>query len=202
MATTRTRNLLTGSAIAMLMATGNAYAQDATIYYETPTIQSGQPVVNPVPVITPIPVYTPVAVDAEAGAPVPATPATVDDASYLGTPMVQTSSSDASTTFVSGGIGAFEKQWFDSHSREFNLKVSYNDATGHNLAGVNATLTDSAKTTVLATTTEGPYLLVKTKPGTYTLTSTYEGVSQSKKVTIGKGTARAGVIFADTTPDM
>lgn len=202
MATTRTRTLFTGSAIAMLMASGSAYAQDATIYYETPTIQSGQPVTNPVPVITPVPVYTPVPVEAEAGAPVPATPVTIDDASYLGSPVVQTSGSDASTSFVSGGIGAYEKNWFSTHSNEFNLKVSYNDASGHNLAGVNVTLTDSKNNTVLNTTTEGPFLLVKTNPGSYTLTSTYEGVSQTKKLTIGKGTAHAGVTFTDTNPDM
>lgn len=199
MATIRTRTLLTGSAIAMLMATGSAYAQDATIYYETPTIRSGQPVVDPVPVITPVKIHDSVA--EEAGATVPPTEFTAEDADYLGTPVVQTSGSDSATTFVSGGIGAFEKKWFDTHSNDFNLRVSYNDTTGHNLAGVNAALIDKDGTSVLETTTNGPLLLVKTKPGTYTLTSSYEGVSQSKKVTIGKGTARAGVTFTDTNPD-
>lgn len=202
MATTRTRTLLTGSAVAMLMAAGSAYAQDATIYYETPTIKSGQPVADPVPVITPVPVYTPVPVEAEAGAPYPPTEFSTDDASYLGTPVVQTSGTNADTTFVSGGIGAFEKKWFSEHSKEFNLKATYNDTTGHNLAGVNVSLTNKNGDTVLQTTTMGPILLVKTAPGTYTLTSVYDGVSQSKKVTVGKGTAYTAVTFTDTNPDM
>lgn len=202
MATTRTRTLLTGSAVAMLMATGTAFAQDATIHYETPLIKSGQPVRDPVPVYTPVPVYEPVPVEAQAGAPVPPTQFTSEDASYLGTPVVQTSGSNGETSFVSGGIGAFEKKWFDEHSNDFNLKASYNDSTGHNLAGVTATLTDSSGAEVLNTTTTGPFLLVKTKPGTYTLTSTYEGASQTKKVTVGKGLARTGVTFTDTNPDM
>ena len=201
MATTRTRTLLTGSAIAVLMSAGAAFAQDATIHYETPLIKSGQPVVNPVPVITPVPVYTPVPVDAEAGAPVPATPATPSDESYLGTPIVQ-NSADGSVKFVSGGTGASEKAWFNTNARDFNLKVSYNDNTGHNLAGVNATLTDSKGAQVLSTMTEGPFLLVKAAPGTYTLTSNYEGASQSKKVTLGKGTSSVGVVFTDNNPDM
>jgi len=202
MATLRTRTLLTGSAVAMLMAAGNAYAQDATIYYETPTIRSGQPVANPVPVITPVPVAEPVPIEAQAGAPVPPTEFSVDDASYLNTPVVQTSGNNSETTFATGGIGAFEKKWFSEHTKDFNLKVSYNDTTGHNLAGVSVNLADSNGSTVLETTTTGPYLLVKTKPGSYTLTSTYEGVSQTKKVNIGKGTAYSGVTFTDTNPDM
>ncbi len=201
MATIRTRNLLTGSAIAMLMSAGAAFAQDATIIYETPIIQSGQPINNGVPVITKVPVQT-LPVEMEAGATTPVTQATIDDVSYLGIPTVQTSSADQSVSFVSGGTGASEKSWFNAHSKEFSLKVSYNDTTGHNLAGVNATLTDSKGAQVLNTTTEGPFLLVKAQPGTYTLTSTYEGQSQSKKLTLGKGTTSVGVRFTDGNPDM
>lgn len=201
MVTIRTRTLLTGSAIAMLMSAGTAFAQDATIHYETPLIQSGQPVRDPVPVITKVPVAE-LPPEIEAGATTPATPATLDDAAYLGIPTVQTSGADSSVSFVSGGTGASEKTWFNANTKSFSLKVSYNDTTGHNLAGVNASLTDSAGTQVLNTTTEGPFLLVKAKPGTYTLTSNYEGQSQSKKVTLGKGTAYVGVTFTDSNPDM
>lgn len=200
MATIRTRTLLTGSAIAMLMSAGTAFAQDATITYETPLIKSGQPVANPQRVIVDERVRA--ASPLEAGAPNPVTAPTVDDSVYLGTPVVQTSGTDGSVSFVSGGTGAWEKEWFRSHASDFNLKVMYNDTTGHNLANVGASLTDSSGETVMTTTTEGPFLLVKAKPGTYTLTSTYEGVSQSKKVTLGKGTQNVGVRFADTNPDM
>lgn len=200
MATTRTRTLLTGSAIAMLMGSGAAFAQDATIYYETPIIQSGQPVREPVPVITKVPVAE-LPPELEAGAPTPATPALAEDESYLGNPIVQ-NGADGSVSFVSGGTGASEKNWFRTNASNFNLKVSYNDTSGHNLAGVNVSLADKEGTSLFSTTTEGPFLLVKAKPGTYTLTSTYEGVSQERKVTLGKGTANIGVRFTDTNPDM
>lgn len=201
MATIRTRNLLSGSAIAMLMSAGAAFAQDATIHYETPTIQHGQPVRDAAPIITNVPVEGyPAAL--EAGAPVPATPATADDASYLGTPQVQVSGSDQNISYVSGGIGAYEKTWFTEHTKDFSLKVSYNSTTGQNLAGVNATLTDKSGAQVLSTTTDGPLLLVKAKPGAYTLTSTYEGQSKTNKVTLGKNTAYVGVTFPATNSDM
>lgn len=198
MATIRTRTLLTGSAIAMLMSAGTAFAQDATITYETPLIKSGQPVTSPQRVIVreQVEETSPL----EAGAPNPVTPALADDQAYLGTPVVQNSADGVS--FVSGGTGASEKAWFRSNASKFNLKVTYNDTTGHNLAGVGVSLTDSSGATVLNTTTEGPFLLVNAKPGTYTLNSTYEGASQSKKVTLGKGTSNVGVSFTDSNPDM
>lgn len=200
MATIRTRTLLTGSAIAMLMNGGAAFAQDATIHYETPLIQHGQPVTSPQRMIVEerVQATSPL----EAGATNPVTQATAADDAYLGTPVVQTSGADGSVSFVSGGTGASEKNWFKANASQFNLKVTYNDTTGHNLAGVNTTLTNSSGETVVSTTTEGPFLLVKAKPGTYTLASTYEGVSQSKKVTLGKGTGYVAVTFADTNPDM
>ena len=201
MTTTRTRTLLTGSAIAMLMNAGAAYAQDATIYYETPIIQHGQPVREAVPVITKQPIAS-FPAGFEAGAPVPATQPTAEDASYLGQPQVQVSGADGSVSYVSGGIGAFEKEWFTSRANDFSLKVSYNDSTGHNLAGVNATLTDSSGAQVLNTTTDGPLLLVNAKPGRYKLTSSYEGQSKTNTFTLSKRTTRVGVTFPSSNPEM
>ena len=199
MATTRTRTILTGSTVAMLMGAGHAAAQDATIYYETPIIQSGQPVMNAPTMVKPVPVYTPVPVQA-------ATPAYQgdysNDTSYLSTPQVQTSAQNSGVSFVSGGIGGSEKTWFDSHAGEFGLKATYTDTTGHHLAGVNVTLTDASGAAVLKTMTEGPYLLVKAAPGTYSLTSDYEGQSKTQRVTVGKGLSRAVVTFNDINPDM
>lgn len=189
---------LVRSAALVALLTGTAIAQDATIHYNTPILRSGQPVIGGARVET-APVVSPVSPALEAGAPVPATPVTAADTTYLGTPQMQTSAQDSSVSFVTGGIGAYEKAWFDHAAGSYNLKASYNDTTGHNLAGVNVALTDASGNVVLNTVTEGPYLLVKAKPGTYTLTSTYEGQSKSQKVTLGgRGTAHAGVVFSDT----
>jgi hypothetical protein len=203
---TQPRNFLAATAITAALLGTSALAQDATIYYETPTIRSGQPVANPVPVVQPVQVPTPMpnsqptVVQTPTGTtyvPAPATPSTPADGAYLGTPQAQVSQYNQSVTFVSGGIGQFEKQWFDANSSSYKLKVTYSDTTGHHLAGVNVTLADSSGNTVLTTVTDGPYLLVNTKPGTYSLTSDYQGVTQTKKVSIGKGTSRTGVTFHD-----
>lgn len=195
------RTLLTGTALTLFLGTGAAFAQDATIYYQTPTVRAGQPIANPQPVINPVPVYTPVPVGAEAGAPVPPDPAMVGDTSYLGTPQQQVSQYNQDVHFVTGGTGAVEKAWFNENQHAYKLKVSYNDDTGHNLAGVVVGLTDSKGQNVLGATTEGPFLLVDAPAGTYTLTSTYEGQTQTKKVTLGKNLTSTGVTFKDINPD-
>jgi len=190
-------------ALAALLMSSTAFAQDATIYYTPPTVQAGQPVVpaaaptiQAVPVYTPVPVAVPVMVDGYS-APAP-TPATVDDADYLGAPSVQVSQYDQSVRFVSGGIGGYEKTWIEKQSKDYALKVTYADTTGHYLAGVNVTLTDAKGATLLTAITEGPYLLVKAKPGTYTLASTYMGVTKTTKVTLGKSLSRTSVTFTDS----
>lgn len=211
--------LLTGAGLALLAAAPSAFAQDATIYYRTPTVRAGQPVENPRPrVVEAVPVYTPVPVAVPAAAPpqaatassadpatatqegfvrIPATAPTLDATDYLGTPPVQTSQHDSTVTFVTGGIGAFEKSWFDAHTGDYRLKVTYTDKTGHHLAGVQVQLTDTNDRIMMRTITDGPYLLVDAKPGSYILTSTYQGTSTTKKVTLGKGTTRTSVAFTD-----
>lgn len=180
------------------LALSPALAQDATIRYYTPTLQHGQPTTQAPTLTVPQTVPQPAPLEAQAGAPAPLTPAMASDMDYLGTPQVQTSQHDAEIQFVSGGIGAFEKEWFSTNAHAYDLKVTYADTTGHYLAGVQVTLADSKGNTLLTTATEGPFLLVKAKPGTYTLTSEYEGVSQRKTVRIvRKNQARTTVTFRD-----
>jgi len=192
MATIRT-TFLTGTTLAVMLSGATAFAQDANIYYVTPTIQSGQPVTGGAAVVTTVPVQA-LPPQMEAGAPAPVTPVTTADEDYLGAPQVQVSQYAQDVTFVSGGIGAYEKQWFTERAKDYKLKVTYTDATGHHLAGVNATLANNDGT-VVSTVTDGPYLLVNAKPGTYTLTSSYQGEESSRKVTLGKSLSSAVVVF-------
>lgn len=194
--------LATSSALAVLTLATGAFAQDATIYYSTPTIQSGQPVQAPpiveaVPVYTPVPVVVPNPQNDPIYNPTTAAIPTTDDVDYLGTPQAQVSQYDQGVTFVSGGIGSFEKTWFDANGKDYKLKVTYADTTGHYLAGVNVTLADKAGNPVVSTITDGPYLLVNAKPGSYKLTSEYQGITNTKTVTIGKGLSRTSVTFKD-----
>ena len=192
------RNPILITTVLSCLTFGPALAQDATIRYYTPTIEHGQPTPQAATVAVPKPVTEPVPLEAQAGAAAPVTPATPADLDYLGTPQLQTSERDANVQFVSGGIGAFEKEWFDANSPEFGLKATYADTNGHHLAGVQVTLADHTGQVLLNTVTEGPYLLVKAKPGSYSLTSVYEGVSQQKTVRIGgKTPARTTFTFKD-----
>lgn len=204
----KTRKLAYSSvALAAALIGSSATAQNATIYYSQPTIVSGQPVTNgttlvePVPVITPRPDSEPtIAVEPDGHTqyiPAPATTATEADASYLGVPQVQVSQHNDAISYVSGGIGSFEKKWFENATRDYSLKLTYADTTGHHLSGVDVTLANSKGQTVLTTVTEGPYLLVKAPAGTYSLTSRYEGQSKTQNVKLGSGTARTAISFTD-----
>lgn len=193
----QTRFLATlGSAMALAAP---AFAQDSTIYYTTPVLQSGQPVaaetvVRPVPVYTPVPVESvPAGNTATSSDAIPSNEAPSD---YLGTPTKQTSQHDSAVSFVSGGIGSFEKSWFDQQQSGYKAKVTYADSTGHHLSGVTVTMTDHAGKTVLSTITEGPYLLIDAKPGSYKLNSSYQGVSKTQTLKLGQGMQRATVVYS------
>jgi hypothetical protein len=61
-------------------------------------------------------------------------------------------------------------------------------------ADVPVTITDSKGTTVLKTTTNGPFLLVKLPAGEYKISSTYNGREQTHNASV-KGPGSARLVF-------
>uniref|UniRef100_UPI0039EF0E23 carboxypeptidase-like regulatory domain-containing protein n=1 Tax=Bordetella sputigena TaxID=1416810 RepID=UPI0039EF0E23 len=98
--------------------------------------------------------------------------------------------------YVSGGIGLDESTSMKAAEKDYSLSMVFAqhlDGQNAYAADVPITITDSKGAIVLQTTTSGPYLLVKLPPGTYKITSTYNGKAMTRQATVSKGShARIG----------
>src|SRR5262249_39594747 len=86
---------------------------------------------------------------------------------------------------VSGGAGEDERQELLAKERDYTLKVVVAAANGDFLADVQVSVESSKKEPVLATTMDGPILLAKLAPGTYTVKATLNARTQPRTGTIG-----------------
>jgi hypothetical protein len=89
-------------------------------------------------------------------------------------------------SFVSGGVGASSQEDLKAREREFNLKLVFTLVEGNYVADVNVAIRDASGRTVLEHEAPGPLFMAKLPSGTYTVSATYEGRSQSRKVSIGE----------------
>ena len=88
-------------------------------------------------------------------------------------------------SFISGGVGIDSEQQIKAREKEFNLKLVFTLVEGNYLADVGVRVSDSAGKTVIETVAEGPFFLAKLPSGTYTVSATYNGKAQTRKVTVG-----------------
>jgi hypothetical protein len=91
----------------------------------------------------------------------------------------------ADVPYVSGGIGFEGREEMQAAERDHNLKVVAAEKNGDYLAEVNVMIESAKKERMLDATMDGPILLAKLPPGTYTVKATFEGQTQSRTVTVG-----------------
>jgi hypothetical protein len=106
---------------------------------------------------------------------------------YADMPAVQ---HQGDVTFVSGGIGLDESDSMKAAEKDYALSMVFaQHENGQNVytADVPVTITNSKGQTVLQTTTKGPYLLVQLPPGSYKISSTYNGKEIARQATVAKG---------------
>lgn len=89
-------------------------------------------------------------------------------------------------TFVSGGIGVAEQERLKAREKEFNLKLVFTLTEGNYVADVGVVLMDAEGRKVIEDVAVGPFFLAKLSPGTYSVSASYNGHAQSRKVTVGK----------------
>jgi len=110
---------------------------------------------------------------------------------YAALPPVQ---HQGNVEFVSGGIGIDESTSMKQAEKNYPLSMVFTQhMQGENAytADVPVTITNASGTTVLQTTTRGPYLLVKLPPGEYTVRSVYNGTELTRRASVGgPGSAR------------
>jgi hypothetical protein len=94
--------------------------------------------------------------------------------------------------FVSGGVGADESHALESARSQWPLGLNFTGSGSDYLADVQVRIVDSHDSDVLKATSQGPYMLVRLRPGQYTVHASYKGNEQSKAVTVpAKGSTRS-----------
>jgi hypothetical protein len=111
------------------------------------------------------------------------------DANGGGLPQIQ---QQGDVSYTSGGVGQDESHALRAEQNRWPLSMRFTGPTADYLADVRVKIVDAHSADVLDTTSRGPYMLVKLRPGRYTVQASYKDHTQSKSVTIpAKGTAKA-----------
>jgi hypothetical protein len=95
-------------------------------------------------------------------------------------------------SFVSGGVGLDESKALQQAQSQWPLSLRFTGPGSDYLADVHVRIVDAHNGEVLSTASRGPYMLVRLRPGRYTVHATYKDRDQSKALTVpAKGTAKA-----------
>ncbi|OLL27508.1 hypothetical protein BTH42_32210 [Burkholderia sp. SRS-W-2-2016] len=101
-------------------------------------------------------------------------------------------------SYVSGGVGRDESAALRQARRQWPLSLQFTGPGSSYVADVQVRIAKGS-TTVLDTTSHGPYLLARVPPGRYTVSATYSGVTRRETVNVrGNGSARAVFSFPST----
>lgn len=97
-----------------------------------------------------------------------------------------------STQFISGGVGVDECKALQADACNWPLQLMFSEiqrgtTVGAWVSDVDVKITDKDGNAVLSTITEGPLVLVKLPPGTYSLTANYLGKIATRTITIQNG---------------
>jgi hypothetical protein len=106
-----------------------------------------------------------------------------------GMPQTQT---QGDVSFVTGGVGLDESTALRRAQSQWPLSLRFTGPDSAYVANVEVRIVDAKGSTVLDTTSKGPYMLVRLRPGRYTVHASYSGVDRTQTVTVrGNGSARA-----------
>ena len=108
-----------------------------------------------------------------------------------GLPQVQ---QQGDVSYTSGGVGLDESKALLGAQSQWPLSLRFTGPGSDYLSDVKVKIVDAHGGSVLDTTSRGPYMLVKLRPGRYTVHAVYKQNDQSKPITIpAKGIGRAHV---------
>jgi len=93
-------------------------------------------------------------------------------------------------SYVYGGVGDDSIERLNSLAGSFNLKLVFAMNSGNYVSGVRVTIADSAGKTVLDTTSEGPWFLVKVPAGNYQIVATFAGNAVKRQVAVATAASR------------
>jgi hypothetical protein len=93
--------------------------------------------------------------------------------------------SSGAVRFVSGGVGEDSEEHLKAQEKEFNLKLVFTLVEGNYAADVGVKIADAAGKTVIEHVADGPFFMAKLPAGAYTVTASYSGKAQTRKVKVG-----------------
>lgn len=106
-----------------------------------------------------------------------------------GLPQIQ---QQGDVSYTSGGVGLDESKALQQAQSQWPLSLRFTGPGSDFLADVHVRVVDAHNGEVMKATSRGPYMLVKLRPGRYTVHAEYKDHDQTKAVTIpAKGTAKA-----------
>ena len=89
--------------------------------------------------------------------------------------------------FLSGGVGLDESKAIKRAAAKWPLSLEFIGGDRNFVADVGVKITDDKGNQVLETSSQGPYMLVRLKPGHYTVAASYSGHDQTHTVTVPAG---------------
>ena len=86
--------------------------------------------------------------------------------------------------YVSGGVGVDSEEQMLAQQKNFDLKLLFTLVEGNYLADVNVVVADAKGNKLIEHVADGPFFMAKLPDGQYTVTATYEGTSQTRRVNV------------------
>ena len=118
------------------------------------------------------------------------TPTEKEKQAPVETPTLPAVQKSGAVEYLSGGIGKDESTAFEAESRTWPLAIQFAVTGGQRAqfaSDVQVTVRDAAGRTVVQTTSNGPFLLLRVAPGRYTVEATLQGVAKRRQVSVRKG---------------
>ena len=88
---------------------------------------------------------------------------------------------------ISGGVSLNARDTLRTQERDANVKMVFSLNTGNYVSDVQVKVADSKGNVVIDDVSNGPWVLAKLPPGSYTATATYNGKTLTQKFAAGKG---------------
>jgi hypothetical protein len=98
--------------------------------------------------------------------------------------------SNAAVPTVSGGVSLNARDNLRSQAPEHNVKMVFSLTTGNYVSDVQVKVTDASGRTIIDDVSNGPWLMAKLPPGSYTATAVYNGKPVTQKFSVGKSGVR------------
>ena len=89
-----------------------------------------------------------------------------------------------SAAVISGGVGEESREQLKAREHEFNLKLVFTLIEGNYLADVRVAVRNAAGQVVVEHIADGPFVLARLAPGSYTVTAAYGGQPQTRTIRV------------------